>query len=78
MSTSFNSNLRRPATVSRLQFGGIDGVSRAIKSSSSKKTVGATMPCNRRLFIFFVDFRSRKLIGGYFRSFQNSTGMNGR
>ncbi|KAF5799947.1 hypothetical protein HanXRQr2_Chr07g0310341 [Helianthus annuus] len=37
MSTSFNSNPRSPATSSRLQLGGVGGVSRAIRSSSSKK-----------------------------------------
>ncbi|KAL8210685.1 hypothetical protein R6Q57_005122 [Mikania cordata] len=37
MSTSFNSGPRSPATSSRLQLGGVGGVSRAIRSSSSKK-----------------------------------------
>ncbi|MFS7910104.1 hypothetical protein Hanom_Chr02g00102391 [Helianthus anomalus] len=60
MSTSFNSNPRSPATSSRLQLSGVGSVSVAPS-------------CNRRLFIFFADFRSWKLIGSYFRSFQNST-----
>ncbi|KAD5962008.1 hypothetical protein E3N88_13481 [Mikania micrantha] len=37
MSTSFNSGPRSPATSSRLQLGGVGGLSRAIRSSSSKK-----------------------------------------
>ncbi|KAJ9539998.1 hypothetical protein OSB04_026504 [Centaurea solstitialis] len=37
MSTSFNSGPRSPATSSRLQLGGVGGISRAIRSSSSKK-----------------------------------------
>ncbi|KAK1421276.1 hypothetical protein QVD17_23476 [Tagetes erecta] len=37
MSSSFNSGPRSPATSSRLQLGGVGGVSRAIRSSSSKK-----------------------------------------
>ncbi|KAK9071800.1 hypothetical protein SSX86_008229 [Deinandra increscens subsp. villosa] len=37
MSTSFNSGPRSPATSSRLQLGGVGGVSRAIRSSFSKK-----------------------------------------
>ncbi|KAF5771915.1 hypothetical protein HanXRQr2_Chr13g0570581 [Helianthus annuus] len=57
MSTSFNSNPRSPATSSKLQLSGVGGVSRAIRSSSSKKTVEAAPPCNRQLFIFFADFR---------------------
>ncbi|CAI9273535.1 unnamed protein product [Lactuca saligna] len=37
MSTSFNSGPRSPATSSRLQLGGVGGISRAMRSSSSKK-----------------------------------------
>ncbi|XP_071705820.1 uncharacterized protein [Rutidosis leptorrhynchoides] len=37
MSTSFNSGPRSPATSSRLQLGGVGGISRAIRSSSSRK-----------------------------------------
>ncbi|XP_076911738.1 uncharacterized protein LOC143569799 [Bidens hawaiensis] len=37
MSSSFNSGPRSPATSSRLQLGGVGGVSRAMRSSFSKK-----------------------------------------